>query len=344
MQLKGKEDRGASVAKAQGNPSGKNQAPKPQKSRAEYARIGILVAIVLAAAIASSIYIDSPKGCSGVVFSVQRNACFTKAAIASGNSTMCYKISPPQLQSSCLEGVAYSTKNASVCALISDNASDYSCALNVSIMTGNESACNSLSSRTLASDCMYSFASSKDFSNVSYCSGITDSALYGSCTGSSLYLLAVKTGNPSYCSVMDSASGGIPASSLLKSLPLNESSKLSSSSITLLNMSDADICYYSVALANGEPSVCGNLPGTISSGCAYAVNSTSTRNKVLSLPSVISECNAAGVYGGNVTTDACLIGFAVSYDNVTYCSPITNSSTENACVSEVASSHANSST
>ncbi|MEM3883629.1 MAG: hypothetical protein QXT94_01700, partial [Methanothrix sp.] len=91
-------------------------------------------------------------------------------------------------------------------------------------------------------------------------------------------------------------------------------------------------------------SACGNMYGSISTACEYYVNSVTVPKQVLNLSTVISKCDEAGIYGGSATTNACFIGFAVSYVNATYCSPITNSSVQNTCVSEVASRQSNSST
>ncbi|MEM0201686.1 MAG: hypothetical protein QXR73_00720 [Candidatus Micrarchaeaceae archaeon] len=325
--------------------TGKDEERKPQKSKNDYMRIGILVAIILVAAVVAAIYVDSPKSCSGVVFSVQRNDCFASAAVATGNSTMCYGISSQQLQESCLENVAYATKNVSLCASIKNAEIAYACDSNLSITTGNETVCTDMQNSSLKSECLYSFAKSRNFSDVSYCSGISNSTLYGYCTGSSSYVHAMKTGNPSYCSVMDNIPNvGVPTADLLESLPSNQSSKLSASSIILLNASNADVCYYSVAVAYGNISICGDIYGSIATACEYYVNSTIMPKRILNLSTVISKCNEAGIYGGSATTNACFIGFAVSYDNVSYCSPITNASIESTCVSEVSSRPANSST
>ena len=322
-----------------------SEGQKPQKSINDYKRIGILVAIIIIIAAAAAIYVDSPKGCSSVVFSTQRNICFATEAAATGNSTMCYSISPKQLQEPCLENVAYATKNASICNSISNSTVADSCIGNLSITTGNESLCASMQNSSSKSECLYSFAKSKNFSDVSYCSGISNSAMYGDCAASNTYVLAMKTGNPSYCSEMDHASGtGVPTSDLLGLLPQAQSSKLSSSGIILLNASNSDVCYYSVAVAFDNLSTCGNLQGLISASCKYYVNSITAAKQILNLSAVISKCDEAGIYGGSATTNACLIGFALSYENATYCSPITNSSVQSTCVSEVASRQANSST
>ena len=338
-------NKGSDQIKKQDKPSGNNEEQKQQKSRNDYIRIGILVAIIIIAAVAAAIYIDSPKGCSSVVFATQRNSCFTAEAEATGNSTMCRSISSQQLQESCLENVAYSTKNASVCTSISNGTIADSCVGNLSIATGNEALCASLQNSSSKSECLYSFAKANNFSDVSYCSGISNSAMYGNCTASSSYVLAMKTGNPSYCSEMDHTSGnGVPTAGLLGLLPQNQSSKLSSSGLILLNASNSDVCYYSVAVAFDNLSACGNMYGSISTACEYYVNSVTVPKQVLNLSTVISKCDEAGIYGGSATTNACFIGFAVSYVNATYCSPITNSSVKNTCVSEVASRQSNSST
>ena len=345
MQLQENSNKAKKQPKKREDRSVKSDGQALHKSRNDYLRIGILVGIILVAALAAAIYVDSPKSCSSVVFSTQRNSCFEAEAVSTGNSTMCYGISSQPLQESCLENVAYATKNASVCTSIKNDSIAYSCTSNLSISIGNEAICSSLQNPSSRSECLYSFAKAENFSNISYCSGISNSTLYGHCTGSSTYVRAMETGNPSYCSEMNPTPGkGVPIADLFELLSQSQSSKLSSSSITLLNASNADACYYSVAVAYGNLSICGHIYGSISTACEYYVNSTTAPKLVLNLPTVISRCNIAGIYGGSATTNACFIGFAVSYGNESYCSPITNASTKSICVSEVAKAQANSST
>ena len=345
MEPQDNQNKAKSRIKKQDSKKGSVEEQKTDKSRDDYIRIGILVAIIMIAAIAAAIYVDSPKSCSSVVFATQRNSCFAAEAAATGNSTMCHSISSQPLQQSCLESVAYSTKNASVCTSISNGSIADSCISNLSVATGNEALCSGIANSSSRSECLYSFAEAKNFSDVSYCSGISNSADYKNCTSSSQYVLAMKTGNPSYCSEMNNTPGnGVPTTNLLGLLPQNQSSKLSSSSIVLLNASNADVCYYSVAVSSGNISACSDIYSPISATCEYYVKSTTAPKQALNLSEVVSKCDEAGIYGGSTTINACIIGFAVSYENTTYCSQITNSSTKSICVSEVASRKANSST
>jgi hypothetical protein len=311
--------------------------PKPQKTKNEYMRIGVLVLIIVGLAVISSFYIDLHKGCSGVLYATQRNNCFERYAVSTGNTSMCYEITGTQMQNLCLEDVAVSTRNASICNSINNQSTLYSCASNLSISTGNESVCNSLNAQQYKSECLYSFASLRKFASASYCNGISNHTLNGYCSNASTYTLAMSTGNASYCSNMSSnVSTGMPATELLSIYASNSSATNYALDNILLNASDSEICYYSLAIKYDNPSLCAYIPGTISAACAIQANSTSVQRAKLSVNAVISNCTAAGVYGGELTTDSCYVGFAVLYHNATYCSPITNSSVQKNCIARVA--------
>ncbi len=201
-----------------------------------------------------------------------------------------------------------------------------------------------LSNNTYRSACIYFFAKSTGFDNISYCSQISNSKMHSYCSAYSGYQIALKTGNTSYCSAFDLApNSSIPISSLVALTPSNISSKVSGLSYTIANVSDSDLCYYSVALYRNNITDCNKLSGDLYSECTYAINQTALKLPPINMSELSSKCNATSAYGGYVAVDACIIGFAVSYHNQTYCTLITNSSDQSLCVSEV-ENHTNSST
>jgi hypothetical protein len=306
------------------------------KTKNEYIRIGVLLLIILVLAAISVLYISSHKGCSGVVYAAQRNSCFANYAVSTGNATMCYKISGDQAQNICLNNVALSTSNVSVCGSITNQSIMYGCVSNMSISTGNESKCSTLSSQQYASECEYSFAAAKKFNSTSYCNGISNSTLNSYCTSASTYLIAMSTGNATYCSELSTnPSVGMPASKLLGIYGLNVSTTNFDIFNALSNASDSDACYYSLAVKYSNPSLCANTYGSLTSICNLQSNSTAATKNKLNATQVESECIAAGTYGGALTTDSCYIGFAVSYHNDSYCSFISNSTIRNNCIVRV---------
>lgn len=335
MQNKKNADTGVATGKS---PTAEAQPnPVAEKTKSEYLRIGALVLIIVVLALISVFYLDLHKGCSGVLYTTQRNNCFENFAVSTGNASMCYKISGTYVQNLCLENVAVSTSNASVCNSINNQSITYSCASKLSISTGNESVCNTLSTQQYRSECLYSFASSKEFAEVYYCNGISNSTLYGYCSDASTYGLAMSTGNASYCSSISSnVSTGMPASELMGIYKSNQSTTNYTFSDTLLNASDSEICYYSLAIKYRNLSLCSYLHGAVGEACNAQLNLTSAKKPKINLATVVSDCIAVGIYGGELTTDSCYVGFAVSYRNATYCSPITNSSIKKNCIAKVA--------
>ncbi|MCL5102464.1 MAG: hypothetical protein M1544_03865 [Candidatus Marsarchaeota archaeon] len=336
-QAKAQADAQAKPAKDQ-----KREQERSSKTGKEYIRILLLVGVIVVLAIISSLYIGSHKGCSSIAFSSQRNSCFDSEALSSGNATACLKISQVSLSDECISAVAESTANVSLCSSLPAGQLEYSCISNVSITESNETYCNSITNSSYKSECLYSFAKAMNFSNPSYCSGISIPNESAYCDGISYYAHAYSTGNASYCSILNATAGeGVPLSALLKAEGQN-SSLQSLYELSLLNISDRGLCYYTTATKFKNASLCGMLSGPIASYCSSSLNVTTAKEPPLNLTEVVSKCDSISVYGGSVATDACFIGFAISYHNSTYCGQISNSTTRANCESEVSQTSANS--
>ncbi|MDE1868825.1 MAG: hypothetical protein KGH60_02560 [Candidatus Micrarchaeota archaeon] len=315
----------------------------------------ILVAAALVSLLAqSAVRSNGVNGCSGIILQQQRDSCYNQFAIATKNITACGAIAGAALRSSCSSTVAESLSTPGLCGKAGQAGYSYSnCVINITLSTGHAAYC-SLLNGTLASTCAYDLAVQQKFANLTTCYGIANSTLMDSCMGTYYYNSAILHGSASYCGRIPGSSN----SSILGSI-LSQGSNYSNPEqyviYSSINVSPRNYCYYRIATATLNRSVCSSTSGLLSTLCNdtfITLNSTAQSYNVTtacgSLPGYLQDICNYGVASqlalanknvsycaslqGTTYRYSCITTLASSLRNATYCSYIPNTTVSQACV------------
>lgn len=299
------------------------------------------------------------QGCKGIILLKQKYSCIYSLANQTNNYTMCNAINDNRLSQSCIVSIAENTHNVSMCDKVNSGTSQYAdCVENISYSEGNQDYCKLLSGENVSS-CMFNIAKKNNFESMAYCDPIPNTTERSLCSYIYYYNVATLLGEANYCSFLPGSYNDTLLSEVVTKDYANQSSisNLDFMALTTINVTTRSFCYYTVATATSNESLCSYVGGTLGSECySYVsnVNSTLNFNNVSSIcaasPSytqdicnytvftekALSQKNVSSCFmiGNSSYVDSCIIQLAYNYNDSSYCSYITDNSTaQDACYS-----------
>ncbi|MGC8538267.1 MAG: hypothetical protein ACP5MK_00130 [Candidatus Micrarchaeia archaeon] len=335
-------------------------------------RLGLLTVVLVIVAVAL-VLIPRPanpvKGCLGIVLQQNKISCLYDLAISSHNASVCSYITQPNVEASCYAKVGTETLNPEYCSDISKiNSSTYSyCMSYIAKHTDNASMCAAVQNDS----CVTSVGMQTE--NISTCNLISNQSGKSICLSSVGIEKALAYENSSYCLDVSSLINSTELQAI--ALNINMSTLLGSASNTMLinelslapslQSSPRDICYIALAAKTGNASYCSGINSSESRGiCESSILPPRTENLTYNYTELISLCKntsyssicskisgisltiAEAIQYDNVTKCStlnstaswvCYAAMAKAFDNESYCSYISNSTYNSACIFDISS-------
>lgn len=329
------------------------------------------IAIVLLV-VAVVILLISPKGdslgtCLGIILPTNKYACIDRLALSTKNASLCSYL-PSSNADSCYNKLAQATLNPQLCNNTTYRSSFNQCILSLARSTDSYKLCTLLD-RENASSCLTTFAVNSY--NISICSAITDNIDSEICTSSVNFRSALHLNSPKLCKNVTNSTN----STITQEITQYSNATANFSAGFLENMnyfelmqnvsfSSRDVCYTKFASISNNNSYCANIKNaTLYDICNYSAYA-GTPAQTLNLSSVnytqlISSCYQAGSFNetcktflllgeaveernvticNEITPDLkyqCIISLATTYNDTSYCSYISNTTLNSACVADV---------
>lgn len=334
----------------------------------ERRRIKLYALVTLVLIIGAIIFASLPKGtrlqqCEGIALSSNKDSCLMVVAISTKNSSICGMMHSG-IALGCYINLAESTQNESLCAkaYLINQTSGGECSLNVANATSDYSICNTLS-EPYRDTCLLKAATKS--SDPQLCAMISNGNSMAVCSSSIAIGRAYYTSNASDCAIVSNSldkrliQNVITNTSGVFSHAVGNVSTLISEFAVLpnQNVSSRDLCYTILASKLGNSSYCSNTGPQAEKLCGVAANQT-TKNyssNNMNFTALLNNCQLTqyqsycttyvlldeAVLTKNVSICAgfptytswqCYESIAKNYNNATYCSYITNSTANSACL------------
>lgn len=325
------------------NPAAQKKTSEREDRLIIIAAAAILLVIGVASLVASSAATSSRvQACKSIILSTQRYQCLSELATKTQNYSICSMLIPQSSSYQCMTSIAEAQRNVSGCERVNRNDASYdTCVENVSYERNNATMCSLLSGNN-QSTCAYSVAKENGFSGIAYCNAIDNTSQKALCDSIYYYGAAQQSLSPTYCGYLPNEDNGTLLTTIVsKDYTNQQASNFSYLSLSQLNITPRDYCYYSIATESENQSVCNFASPSISQLCreSFSANSTAitnVTNATTICASAPSEVQGLCLYG--VYTDA-----AISSKNVSYCMQITNATYQNSCIVDLVSKYKESS-
>ncbi len=300
--------------------------------------IGITVLLLVAAVILLSIGNSGRsalQGCKSIILSKQRYYCMYSLANETNNYTLCNEIPNSNLAHGCIIAIAENTHNVSACGMVNSSAAQYNdCVESISYSESNPDYCDLLNGENV-STCMFSIAKKNQFESMRYCDSIPNGAERTLCGYIYYYNAATLPGKASYCSLLPDSPNSTTLSEIATSDYTNHSSvsNLNFLALTAINTTARSFCYYEVAIATANKTLCGYSGSALGAECYDYLNST---NLTSEFNNVSSVCAGAPSYARDICNYTVFTEKALSQKNVSSCFMISNSSYTDSCIVQLA--------
>ncbi|MDE1856674.1 MAG: hypothetical protein KGH98_01165 [Candidatus Micrarchaeota archaeon] len=344
-------------------PGKRRGAGGPEETAQRTRRLIVAVVVLLLAVAALSIAFTGGgaaggiSSCSSIILGQQRIECISSLANSTLNVTMCGYLPSPQ-NDECIVHIAAQKGAAADCSMISRGSAYYDqCEYQLANRTGDRSLCYNLTDNYTESSCLYSFAAKGGFSSIGLCGSMRNSTLAGDCRDVYYFKLAVSQRDQAQCLNLP---GHYDSGALYAVVSSAQNQSLTNSSLLLYsnaNITARDYCYYTLAAATGNRTICSQTSGTYAdelclSSFSSFYNQTGAGNTTSvcsSLPGyLISSCTYSieesnAIVARNVTaclaipdqqySETCIINMAAHYNDSAYCTQLTNDTLKQICYS-----------
>ncbi|MEM3227803.1 MAG: hypothetical protein QXR58_00680 [Candidatus Micrarchaeaceae archaeon] len=334
--------------------------------RSIYIGTVVLLVIVAASIIAlESVHRSPLQSCTSILLQQNKLQCLQSLAVSTRNASVCNYAAGPY-RYACIAEVAEEEGNLGACEAINKSSLYYNaCVYNISYSSNSLNGCELLSSQGYESECIYALAQKQNFSNAAYCDLIPNSTTKNMCIDMSYYSGAVSSGVASYCRYLPAQVNDTILYSMFTQRYATQPSIFSNASsivlplfYSVMNVTPQGLCYYSVAIAHKNESLCSSAGGELASMCTYnfyepktnlTLNTTALNVSAIcanSPPSSAQYCElgletSMAIKEDNVSRClaisgdqfqySCIDALAESYKSASYCSYITNSTAQQAC-------------
>ncbi len=304
--------------------------------------VGIFVVLALAISLVTGARSTPLQHCRNILLSAQRYQCFAQLANTTYNVSVCGYIGQQASESSCVVGVAMRSGNVSTCYFNGTNSTGAEeCATTVALATNNVSDCQTISDAGYSSSCAYALGEKNGFDSLAYCSAISNASKSADCKNIYYYRMALSKLNSTYCGLLPSSKNGTPIDALVANYSGNGAYNLTSlagsATLATFNVTDQGLCYYKIAVAAANQSLCYHLNGTLNTLCrdfSSPENLASLSNSTVTPLTVAAACAATGLTGGllNDCENYMFVSVATSRHSVAYCSYINNATIKSQCI------------
>ncbi|MFI5412387.1 MAG: hypothetical protein ACHQX1_00665 [Candidatus Micrarchaeales archaeon] len=304
---------------------------------------GILVALALSIVIFNSLFVHSstayyPGNCGNQTSYQQTTSCIDALANTTLNSTVCYYIQGEQ-QSNCIFNIAQKTQNVSICGQISPSDKYYSkCILDLNKKYQSTSLCEYLP-RSTALPCIYNVSAHYNFSSASICSQLNNKSYSSECTYLYYYKNAISTQNKALCAYLPNKNNATDLYFINYNASRNSTFAIENYiSLSYLNISVQNYCYYSLAVNENNAAICNSISGSFAAECSYYVQEINA-SKIsfnLNTTNITASCGSYSGYTRNLCNYDYSVKQALANKNTTACSMINISSEKDECILQVA--------
>ena len=306
---------------------------------------GLLFVVAIGALILTTVAGSSGLGaCKNIILVENRDNCIYNLANRTSNYTICSNL-PRSYSYQCIAAVAEKVGDPKICSRI--NSSDFqfdNCIYNVSYVRDNESDCLVLNNEN-QSTCAFNIAKRNQFNNQDDCNPITNASQKSLCFSIYYYNTAVVHNVSSDCALLpNEVNGTILATLVTRDFQNNQTGNLTSYlGYSELNVTPISYCYFNVATAHNNKTLCASASGLIQNSCYshFIPVNNSTSNS--SITNVTQLCANAPSYVQGICTYSAYTDQAVAEKNVSSCLQITNSSYQQSCIVQIAQKYGDSS-
>ena len=274
-----------------------------QKRVALLAAVGAMVIIALAFMVAN--YIFPPKAVQSGNYLAQCNGytgaqvllydCLQNLAVAQENASICDEIGQPSAQYGCIVGVAQKYHQISACSYLTPGSTYFSeCVSALLNSQSNMSSCNNLVQPYQLS-CIFNVSMSQNFGNLLQCNLLANgSSGAAACRDLYYFKQAASRMNQSYCAPLPQTKNGTLLGFVAQNSTTNIQSALYVSLYySRLNTTLKNYCYYTVAVASFNSTICRQITDNSKPLCTAAVVTANISRTTFNLtaPNMSAACN-----------------------------------------------------
>ncbi len=344
-----------------------------QEDKDERLRLYAAGALVLAVLAAISVLLipsssSAVSRCNSLLFQQDRYECIESAAVSTHNSTMCGSLYGAYADS-CYMSIALNTTNPQLCGKINSTAVSDECYIYVANYTSNPSLCSKVGG-ALGSECAYHMA--VDTNDTQACALVNGTAGQLECRSTIYFNNAIGHGSASSCASIYTNNDTTSSEGILQNSSIGRYAGLSFNITKILEFAvfqnqtvgARDICYTGLAYESHNSTYCkfiqnSNLTSVCTEGSAiHASYGSMGSNSTLNMTALLNSCNGQpdaaecrysymsldALETGNVTicknipsgySSTCWYYLAEKYNSTSYCSYISNTTLNTACVGDI---------